>query len=97
MGVLSGGSSIKFIINLSPPKEWVAKEYSKRCKKGARKKENTKEVLKCWNLEPVIDADLIGDSQPSELIMNELVNGCKADPSASSTTKEVQEVVEVND
>lgn len=24
-------------------------------------------------------------------------NGCKADPSASSTTKEVQEVVEVND
>jgi hypothetical protein len=51
----------------------VAKEYSKRCKKGARKKENTKEVLKCWNLEPVIDADLIGDSQPSELIMNELV------------------------
>eukprot|EP00579_Thalassiosira_antarctica_P002468 CAMPEP_0201871810 /NCGR_PEP_ID=MMETSP0902-20130614/4649_1 /ASSEMBLY_ACC=CAM_ASM_000551 /TAXON_ID=420261 /ORGANISM="Thalassiosira antarctica, Strain CCMP982" /LENGTH=91 /DNA_ID=CAMNT_0048397905 /DNA_START=273 /DNA_END=548 /DNA_ORIENTATION=+ len=78
-------------------KEWVAKEYLKRCKKGAWKKENTEEALKCWNLECIIDADLMGDSQPSELTMDELVNEGEADASVSLTTKEVQEVVEVDD
>ena len=97
MGVLRGGSYIEFTIKLSPPKEWVVKKYLKRCKKGSQKKENMKETLKCWNLEPVIDADLIRYSQPLELTMDELVNDCKANPSASSTTKEVQDVVEVND
>ena len=54
-------------------KELVAKEYLKRCKKGARKKENTVEALKCWNLERIIDAELMGDSHPSEITMEELI------------------------
>ena len=78
-------------------KEWVAKEYLKRCKKGDLKKENMEEALKCWNLERNIDADLMGDSQPSELTMDELANKGEVDASASSTTNEVQEVLEVDD
>lgn len=84
-------------------KEWVAKEYLQRCKKGAWKKENTEEALKCWNLERIIDADLMGDSQPLELTIDQLINEGEVDASASSTRtstskrKEVQEVVEVVD
>ena len=55
------------------------------------------EAFKYWNLEGIIDADLMGDSQPLEITMDELFNWGKADASASSTTKEVQEVVEVDD
>ena len=54
-------------------KELVAKEYLKRCKKGAWKKENTVEALKCWNLERIIDAELMGDSHPSEITIKELI------------------------
>ena len=54
-------------------KELVAKEYLKRCKKGAWKKENTVEALKCWNLERIIDAELMGDSHPSEITIEELI------------------------
>ena len=81
----------------------MAKEHLQRCKKGAWKKENTEEALKCWNLERIIDADLMGDSQPLELTIDELVNEGEVDASASSTRtststrKEVQEVVEVVD
>ena len=39
-------------------KEWVAKECLRQCKAGAWKKENTVDVLKCWNLERVLDAEL---------------------------------------
>ena len=57
--------------------------------------------MKCWNLERIIDADLMGDSQPLELTIDQLVNEGKVDASASSTRtstrKEVQEVVEVVD
>ena len=44
--------------------EWVAKEYLKRCKEGAWKKENTKDAVKCWNLERVIEAELLGKQAP---------------------------------
>ena len=71
-------------------KEWVANECLKRCRKGAWKKENVEEALKCWHLECIIFADLMGDSQPLELTMDELVNEGEADVSASSTTNEVQ-------
>ena len=74
----------------------MANEYLRKCRKGAWKKENTEEDLKCWNLEWIIDADLMGDSQPSELTMDELVNEGEVYASASSTTKEVQEVIEVD-
>ena len=81
-------------------KEWVAKEYLRRCKKGAWKKENTEEALKCWNLERIIDADLMGDGKPSQLTMNDLINESVGttvvDACASSTNKQVVEVVDVD-
>ena len=40
--------------------EWVAKEYLKRCKEGAGIEENTKDAAKCWNLERVIQTELLG-------------------------------------
>ena len=71
----------------------------RRGKKGAWKKENIEEALKCWNLESIIDADLVGEDKPSQLTMNDLVS-TGVEPAAvaaraSSTTKQVQEVVEV--
>ena len=44
--------------------EWVAKEYLKRCKEGAWKEENTKDAAKCWNIERVIQAELLGEKAP---------------------------------
>ena len=78
-------------------KEWVAREYLRRCKKGVWKKENTEEALKCWNLERIIDADLMGDGKPSQLTMNDLiVETTVVDARASSTNKHVVEVVDVD-
>ena len=81
-------------------KEWVAKEYLRRCKKGAWKKENTEEALKCLNLERIIDADLMGDGKPSQLTRNDLINKSVGttviDACASSTTKQAVEVVDVD-
>ena len=37
----------------------------------------------------LIDADLMGDSQPLELTIDEMVNEGDADSSVSSTTKEL--------
>ena len=80
-------------------KEWVVKEYLRRCKKGAWKKENTEEAMPYWNLKRIIDAGLMGEGKPSQLTMNDLVSdGIEAAAvaaCASSTTKHVQEVVEV--
>ena len=53
--------------------EWVANEYLRRCKCGAWKKENTAEALKCWNLERIIDAEMLGKPPPPELTLEELV------------------------
>ena len=81
-------------------KEWVAKEYLRRCKKGAWKKENTEEALKCLNLERIIDADLMGDGKPSQLTRNDFINKSVGttviDACASSTTKQAVEVVDVD-
>ena len=46
--------------------EWVAREYLKRCKNGAWKKENTRDAHKCWNLEHVIQAELRGQEAPED-------------------------------
>ena len=54
--------------------EWVAREYLRRCKAGAWKKENTEEALKCWNLERIIDAESMGLGAPTELTLNDLLN-----------------------
>ena len=40
------------------------KKYLKRYKKGAWKEENTKDAAKCWNLERVIQAELLGEKVP---------------------------------
>ena len=46
--------------------EWVAREYMKRCKDGTWKKENTRDARKCWNLERVIQAELMGQEAPED-------------------------------
>ena len=53
--------------------ELVAKEYLRRCKSGAWKKENNVEALKCWNLERIIEAETFGQSLPEQLTMDDLV------------------------
>ena len=54
-------------------KKWVAEEYLRRCKAGAWSKERTEDALKCWNLERVIEAELMGKLEPEELTMKELI------------------------
>ena len=53
---------------------WVAVEYSRRCKAGAWKKENTAEAVTCWNLKRILDSEQRGQPMPEELTMNDLVN-----------------------
>ena len=77
-------------------KEWVAKEYLRRCRKGAWKKENTEEALKCWNLERILDADLMGEPAPTQLTMNDLLNKGAAASAAYKQAQEVVGVVEVD-
>ena len=44
----------------------MAKEYLKRCKDRAWKKENTRDAHECWNLEHVIQAELMGQEAPED-------------------------------
>ena len=39
---------------------WATREYFMWCKEEAYKKENTKETVKCWNLEHLIEAEMLG-------------------------------------
>ena len=59
--------------------EWVAQEYLRRCKAGAWKIEQDEESLKCWNLERIIEAELVGAPVPVGLTMEEFTD---ADTSA---------------
>jgi hypothetical protein len=54
--------------------EWVANEYLRRCKSGAWKQSYDEDCLKCWNLERVIDAELVGAPEPEQLTMEDLIN-----------------------
>jgi hypothetical protein len=54
--------------------DWVAQQYNEQCKTRSRKKENTEEVLKYWNLERIIDAEQQGKDAPSELKIEDLLN-----------------------
>ena len=54
--------------------KWVAEEYLARCKSGAWKQSSEEDFLKCWNLERVIDAELVGAPEPEELTMEDLIN-----------------------
>jgi hypothetical protein len=53
--------------------KWVAAEYLRRCKNGSWKKENDVDALKCWNLERILDAELLNEPVPSELTMEDLI------------------------
>lgn len=57
---------------------WVAKEYLKRCKEGAWKKELDEEALKCWNLERIIEAELAGSQPPPAVTMDALLGEASA-------------------
>ena len=59
--------------------EWVAREYLRQCKAGIWKSENDEESLKCWNLERIIEAELVGAPVPDNLTMEEFAD---ADTSA---------------
>ena len=62
-------SDLLRVIYIDP--ELVAKEYLARCKRGAWKKENTMESLKCFNLERMIAAEEEGKDAPMPLEMEE--------------------------
>ena len=62
------------IQNVYIDNDWVAQQYNERGKRGSWKKESTEEALKCWNLEPIIDAEHQGKDAPSELKMEDLLN-----------------------
>ena len=54
--------------------EWVANEYFIRCKKGLWTKEEGEDAVKCWNLERVINAELLGLRRPNhESTLDELL------------------------
>ena len=86
----------KILSKVYVDKEWVAKEYLRRCKEGAWKKENTVEAVKCWNLERMLDAELLGKPKPSELTLDDLLNegSSSADQDNTGTDDEIVDLVE---
>jgi hypothetical protein len=53
----------------------VATEYLARCKRGAWKKENTVESLKCFNLERMIAAEEMGMPVPDDVEIEQYMKG----------------------
>ena len=53
--------------------EWVASEHLRRTKGNLWESETTTEALKCFNLERIIEADLLGMVQPKELTLEDIV------------------------
>ena len=53
--------------------DWVANEYLRRCKTGAWKPENTRDAVKCWNLERALEAELDGLPAPAPVTEAELL------------------------
>ena len=60
--------------NVYIDKEWVVKEYLRRCNAGVWKKENTQKALKCQNLEHILDAELAGKKKLEECTMDDVIN-----------------------
>ena len=54
-------------------KDWVAKEYLRRCKAGAWKKDLDDDAVKCWNLERILDAEMVGSPVPAPLTVDDLL------------------------
>lgn len=76
-------------------KEWVAREYIRRCKEGVWKEENLNEALKCWNLERILDAELLGKQVPRELTVEDLLNG--GTPSSNGDSESDVDVVTLDE
>jgi hypothetical protein len=84
---------VSILPNVYLDKEWVANEYLRRCKCGAWKKENTVEALKCWNLECIIDAEMLGKPPPTEMTLEQLVQ--EEDLANTSVDKSDDDVIVV--
>ena len=54
--------------------EWVAQEYLSRCKADRWKASEDEEALKCWNLERIIEAEMMAAPEPIDLTMDEFSN-----------------------
>ena len=50
-----------------------------RCKRGAWKKENTLESLKCYNLERILEAKEMGKEEPSKVDLDVYVGDVVGD------------------
>ena len=68
------------------------KRIFEKVQKGSSEGEHMIATLKCWNLERIIDADLMGEYRPSQLTMVDLVNEGTASTSPTSRKIEVVEV-----
>jgi hypothetical protein len=80
-------STILNCVNIDPDE--VAKEFFTRCKKGAWKKDNTIECLKCFNLERVIAADS-GMGSPKSISLDEYIHNAEAED-------RIADVIDVHD
>ena len=68
-GIMRRSLLLNIVQNMYIDPEWVASEYLKRCKKGAWKKENTVDALKCFNLERILTASQFNLETPDEVGM----------------------------
>jgi hypothetical protein len=59
--------------------KFVAEEYLARCKRGAWKKENTLESLKCYNSERILEAKEMGKEEPSKVDLDVYVGDVVGD------------------
>lgn len=74
-------------------KEWVAQEYLRRCKAGAWKSDLDEDAAKCWNLERILDAELVGGPTPVTLTVADLLGeGTDAEVGGSGEGGEEEEV-----
>ncbi len=61
-----------FVQNVFINDNWVANEYLSRCKKGKWTKQGNDDVLKCWNLERINNAEEMGVETPVEMTLGNL-------------------------
>ena len=54
-------------------KPLLMNEYLNRCKKGKWTKQGNDDVLKCWNLERIINAKEMGVETPVEMTLGNLM------------------------
>lgn len=72
------------------PKQ-VAKEYLRRCKEGLWKKANLEEAATCWNLERLIQAEMLNKPKPDHLSINDLLKSEKQAQSEDKAKEKAKE------